>query len=351
MRPGEKAPLADRLAALEPPVAAEIERVLGPSVGVGPAGDAIELQGLRRKHRVYRARARGEGAGRSIIVKRLHPRAAQRNRLVTTRWLPWIGLESLAPALLGSAAAPGVEWVWQIYEDVGGIPLAELAADRETVAATVDLVAELHTRAVGHPVLAECRRYGEDFGLHHFTANVGDARTALDALRPPVVRPSTEQADVRDRLLGRLDRLLADVPRRARLMAEAAGPDTMLHGDLWISNVLVTRDGGGIRVRLIDWDHAGAGPASYDLSTLLLRFPAAERGWMLDRYRDAVARAGWRLPAVPVLNALFDTAECARCADRIIWPAIALLEGGDWGWVELAAIEGWFAALEPALPE
>jgi hypothetical protein len=66
---------------------------------------------------------------------------------------------------------------------------------------------------------------------------------------------------------------------------------------------------------------------------------------MLDRYRAAVARGGWRLPAVPVLNALFDTAECARYADRIIWPAIALL-GGDWDGSALRH-RGWFAALEP----
>jgi hypothetical protein len=82
------------------------------------------------------------------------------------------------------------------------------------VAATVDLVAELHTRAVGHPVLAECRRYGEDF-VHHFTAN-GDARTAL-VLSDPGRAPSPSRP--------RSDRLLdasigcSPTPRRARLMA------------------------------------------------------------------------------------------------------------------------------------
>jgi aminoglycoside phosphotransferase (APT) family kinase protein len=343
--------IGQRLVAFGQPLVAEIERLLADVAGCDAADASIELDELRRKHMVYRVRAAANGHARSLIIKRLHPGAAQRNRLVASRWLPWIGLEGVAPALRGAAPGQGVESIWQIYEDVGGSTLAEQASDRDRVGAAVALVATLHTRSAGHTVVPECRREGQDLGMHYFTANVSDARTSLDALRPPAMRLSREQAEVRDRLRERLDRLLADAPRRARLMAEEGGPDAMLHGDLWTTNVVVQNGGQGLRVRLIDWDHAGAGPACYDLSTLLYRFPRGERGWMLDCYRATVASAGWRLPSVPILNALFDTAECARYANRIIWPAIALLhEGADWGWGELAAIEGWFEALEPVIP-
>ena len=91
----------------------------------------------------------------------------------------------------------------------------------------------------------------------------------------------------------------------------------------------------------------GVGPLSYDLSTFLSRFPAAARPWILERYRQAVSRAGWRLASPPELDLLFDTAKRARCANRVIWPVLALLqEHADWGFLELAEVERWFQALE-----
>jgi hypothetical protein len=65
-----------------------------------------------------------------------------------------------------------------------------------------------------------------------------------------------------------------------------------------------------------------------------------------------VARAGWRLAPAAELNLLFDTAECARYAYRISWPAIALLrDGAECGFAELAEIDGWFEALAPVIAE
>jgi thiamine kinase-like enzyme len=46
--------------------------------------------------------------------------------------------------------------------------------------------------------------------------------------------------------------------------------------------------------RLIDWDHAGVGPASYDLSTFLLRFPPGRRKAILDLYGRCLEVAGAR---------------------------------------------------------
>jgi hypothetical protein len=107
----------------------------------------------------------------------------------------------------------------------------------------------------------------------------------------------------------------------------------------------------GWHARLIDWDHAAVGPASYDLSTFLMRFPAEQRSWILELYRQVVAEAGWRLPEERDLNQLFETHEYARFANRIIWPAIALgTDRGAWGVEALAEIEEWFEQFEPVLP-
>ena len=91
----------------------------------------------------------------------------------------------------------------------------------------------------------------------------------------------------------------------------------------------------------------GVGPFSYDLSTFLFRFPAALRPRILERYRNAVSRAGWRLASPPKLDFLFDTAERARYANRVIWPVLALLQdNAEWGFPELAEVERWYQALE-----
>ena len=145
---------------------------------------------------------------------------------------------------------------------------------------------------------------------------------------------------------------LTDAPRRAQVLKEAGGPDTLLHGDLWRANAFVTATGNGTRVRLIDWDHVGVGPFSYDLSTFLMRFSPAERPWLLSHYRQAVAVAGWRLPAERELNVLFETAEYARFAIRAAWAAMAWLhDGAEWVPVELAEIERWFEAWRPVLAD
>jgi Ser/Thr protein kinase RdoA (MazF antagonist) len=155
---------------------------------------------------------------------------------------------------------------------------------------------------------------------------------------------------LRDRLLVRLDKLLGDLPQRTQALAELGGPDTLLHGDLWAINVFVIPTANGPCARLIDWDHAAVGPATYDLSTFLLRFSAQHRPGVLERYREAVARRGWRLPATQDLNLLFETHEYARFANRIIWPAIALvMDDVAWGVEELAEIEQWFEKLQPVL--
>lgn len=339
----------ERLLGVEPRPGPELQRVLESLFdGVGDAA-LIGLQPF--KAGVHRLCLHIGGERRSVVIKRLDPDVAWRNQLVATRWLPSVGLDGLAPGLLGVAPEGSGEAVWHIYEDLGDLTLEVDAPDSSDIEQAVRAIAALHTTFAGEPRLAECRLWGGDLGISFFAASVRDASSALQSVDPSAVDVDGFAA-VRGRLLGRLSGLLAELPRRAEEMASSGGPETLLHGDLWRPNIVPFTEGGVRRVRLLDWDHAGVGPIAYDLSTLLLRFPPSDRSWILDLYREAVAPAGWTLADAVMLNAVFDTAEQGRIANRVIWPAIAIIEGDRrWGPAALSETDSWFAALAPVLPE
>jgi len=309
-----------------------------------------DIHVARLNSRVFRASSSRSGRETSVVVKRLTPWLAERDELVIRRWLPGIGLPKAAPALLGTGGDRGGTCRWHVYEDLGTTVLDARNPRPDAVAAAVELVAQLHTRAAAAPLLTECRQHLDDLGMSYFVSNVGDAIAGLESLGSLEETFTDAQRLVRDRLLERLCTLRESIPLRAEFMLGLGGPHTLLHGDLWTINTLVIPTTTGIEARLIDWDRAGVGPVAYDVSTFLYRFPPDERPWILQRYRDAVGRAGWNLPDAPDLNLLFETAECARYANRIIWPAAALLsEDDESGHDELAQIVGWFEALAPVL--
>ena len=339
--------LLDALVQAGEPGAAELLDSLGTLLG--GADDPVVLE--RLKSRVYRLHAGANGGSRSFVLKRFDPWLARRNELVTRRWLPALGMADRCPRLLATAGERSGQSVWHVYEDLGEGALDADRPDPERVLPVVNLLAELHTRAAGHPLLPLCRHYCGDLGAPFLAANVRDAIGALQAIAPPAVAVTPRELALRERLLARLYRLRDELPERVMLLETHGGPETLLHGDLWTTNTFVTASGAGPAARLIDWDHAAVGPASYDLSTFLYRFPRAARPWILEAYRCAVARADWCLPAPQHLNALFETAEYSRYANRVIWPAVAVVEeGAAWGFEQLAEVERWFDALEPALP-
>jgi thiamine kinase-like enzyme len=321
-----------------------LQEMLG---GDGRSEEAFHLERLEQE--VYRLRT-GSGPSDTLVLKRLTAAIAQIDRCVAERWLPALGLGDRCPQLVGAAAQRDGCWVWHVYEDLGHDTLA-VQRQPWRLAAAVDLLIELHTRAAVHPLLPEVRWRARDHGVHFFTSNLHDAITALEAV-PSLPRdfPPDFPAS-RARLLQRLHGLLVDAPRRVRLLEEVGGPDTLLHGDLWPTNVFVTTAADGPRARLIDWDRVGAGPFSYDLSTFLYRSAADERPSILQRYREGVERAGWRLPGNGELNLLFHTAESARCAHCVVWAAMALRhDGAEWGIGQLMELERWLEALRPPLP-
>lgn len=313
-------------------------------------GRAIRLEQLKQE--VYRLWIGDGGApARTLVLKRLEPAVAQTDRLVAERWLPALGLGERCPRLLAAAAERSGTWVWHVYEDLGG---ATLASDRrpERLDAAVDLLVALHTRAAVHPLLPEIRWRARDNGAHFFTANLRDAITLLEALSPRPAQGPPGFPAVRRRLLQWLRTILDDAPRRVGLLESIDGRDTLLHGDLWPKNVFVTQSALAPTARLIDWDHVGAGPFSYDLSTFLYRSAPGERPAILRRYREGAGRAGWQLPAAEALNLLFHTAEVARCAHCIVFDAVAIVHGGaDWAFEELTDFADWLEALRPPLDE
>ena len=311
-----------------------------------------DIQVDRLNSRVFRVRSLSNGVGASIVIKRLTLALAERNELVIKRYLPSIGLSDATPTLLGTIGDAKGGCAWQVHEDLGSNLLDAENPRADTVAAAVELIARLHIRAASAPVLAECHRQLNDLGLPYFVSNVSQAIAGLESLQVLVETFTSDQRAVRDRLLERLHTLHESVPLRTQLMRELGGPDTLLHGDLWTINTFVIPGSHGLEARLIDWDRAGVGPVAYDVSTFLYRFPADRRLWILNEYRGALNRAGWHLPEPIDLNVLFETAECARYANRIIWPAAALVSEGpaSGGHDELSQVLSWFESLEPALP-
>jgi hypothetical protein len=322
-----------------------VETLLG-----GPDARGQLLNERQLQPRVRRVQFDLEGEVRSLIVKQLQPSVAHVNQLLLGRWLPAVGLGGSGPTLLGVAAERSGELVWHVYEDLGDYSLAAQAADPERIKAAVEVIALVHTRFANHYLLPECRLHGGDLGIQFYSSNIRDAIRTLELLRSHETSPRFRA--VRCRLLERLYELTNQQKHRGKALAELGGPETLLHGDLWTTNTFVLSKGCEWRARLIDWDHSAVGPVSYDLSTFLLRFPAADRLWILDAYREAVADAGWHLPGREELNFLFETAEFARFANRIIWPGIAITHNrAEWGVEALAEVDQWFDDWQPVLPE
>ncbi len=337
------------------PGLAELRRLLQELLGGSGTATRVQLLDQHRlparRPRAYRLRFVINRWIRSVVIKRLELAAAERTQLLIRRWLPAIGLGDNGPTLLGTAAEHSGQCVWHVYDDLGARALAASPPETEHVRTVVDLIAQVHTRFTRHPLLAECRLHGGDRGINFYAANVREGIYSLESLKAPAVALSEENASLRDRLLARLHQLAEEQPKRAQALAEFGGAETLLHGDLWTNNTFVLPSSHGVQARLVGWDHAGVGPICYDLSTFLLRFPVRHRPWILDLYHGAVRSAGWTLPSVRELNFLFETAEFARFANCIIWPALALVHDRiGWGFEELANVEQWFDHWEPVLP-
>ena len=190
----------------------------------------------------------------------------------------------------GSRAASGA---WQVYDDLPGRPLSteQPVEARGGGGDRGDRPRAHGLRRASHCCLnaGSGRRswHGLLFGERPRRGSVALRSLDFDRHRPGAIA-------ARDALLARMGDLAQEESERAEVLAAAGGPETLLHGDLWPTNAIVLSNGDGVRVRLIDWDEAAAGPSWFDVSTFLLRFDPSHRPWILDAYRRAVDRlADW----------------------------------------------------------
>src|SRR6058998_2193220 len=240
-----------------------VQELLGGASATGRFVGHSELKPETR--RVFRLRFAVDGQPVTLIAKRLSPTTAGRIEQAVKRWLPAVGLSDLGPPLAGSVADPNGACVWHVYHDLGPHGLDPRHASAEAIQASVEQIARLHTRFESHALLGEVRLHGGDLGVHFVESNVRDAIYALEACQE-----SPPRQKLRDRLLRRLYTIRSELPQREEVLKKWGGPETLLHGDLWTTNVFVMQSANGLRARLIDWDHAAVGPFSYDLSTFLL---------------------------------------------------------------------------------
>src|SRR5262249_34907383 len=168
-------------------------------------GGAVRLWSLQRlKTNVYRAQLDCNDVPRTFLLKFSNPGPTRRNLLVARRWLPPIGLPDGGAHLVGSAVDGQSERVWLIFEDLGEARLDPDAADRARVGAAIDLIASLHVRSAGHPVLLDARAKAGDLGAAYLIANVRDAVRSLVMLQSARRGLSAPQLNVLERLLERL---------------------------------------------------------------------------------------------------------------------------------------------------
>jgi hypothetical protein len=360
--------LAAWVRSIEPAGAPELEALLEQLLE--DAGTRVRFEGVQtlRPSQVHRLRFRMESASalegplHSLVVKRLSLDRSYREQRAVRHWLPRVGLGAHGAPLLEVTTAPGGACAWHVYEDLGDGTLARFASEprepcEEKIRAALALVASLHLRFVAHPLLAECRLAGIDLGTGFFATSIADAARSLAALRRLEGLPR-DRLPLFDRLLERLEALGSESDLRTRDFAELGWPETLLHGDLWLTNFMLAWRTNGPHVRLIDWDRAGIGTAIYDLSTFLRQFPSVDRPWILDAYRECVQRAGWPWPDPALFQRVAESCELGRFASCLLWRTLTALEpqrGADplpeWIFDDLVEMERWFVELTPLLPE
>lgn len=155
---------------------------------------------------------------------------------------------------------------------------------------------------------------------HPPEAAAGRARALLEAVDDPPDEwlPLWEEAR----------QALELAPRLAGL------PETVVHGDCYLGNVLRLPEGG---LALIDWEFAGRGAALLDLATLLEDcYQAAPDGCRVDVPTAAAALAGYHR-ARPLTPAELETLEAALRFGIAYRTAVRFTLGEESDWDEEAA--------------
>ena len=221
---------------------------------------------VRRRPFAYRSSApvaELEVDGRALLLKDLSPqalteraRAAKLDLLHDPRREPEVYRSLLADAGLGTAdlaaavVDPAHDRFWLVVEKVEGTELYQVG-EVERWAEAMRWLARCHDHFAGIAARDYLVRYDRSF------FELWPARAGVDL-------PGYESI---------VERL-------------AAHPTTLVHGDLYASNVLV----GDGRVCAVDWELAGVGPGALDVAALTMGWGDAEAAALADEYRRALAR-------------------------------------------------------------
>ncbi|HSR88654.1 MAG TPA: phosphotransferase [Pontiella sp.] len=321
-------------------------------------------------HDVYRVSCEASGIIRTWVIKRFANQRSKLERLAITQWLPNAALAHICPTLLGVAPDPSGEHVWHLYEDLGdyaldpeqtqeGRPLGDRGfltplpegPDRNRVDLLIHLMADVHERFMDNPLLDEYRSRSTDLGERFYRENVRDAIEELEALKDSQFAASKERTDTVNAVLSRMHQLRDEASWRTERLKDFGGRPTLLHGDFGVKNAFVVHTDSGLQAKLIDWDHTGVGPVSYDLSTFLVQLPLNDRIRTLDSYTRRRNRCTDEALPYETWNQLFETHEFARLANCVAWACKAVNEGQiEWTFEKLAKIDAWLEAWRPVLP-
>jgi hypothetical protein len=307
-----------------------------PVLASSPGSPVQLLSDVRLRRGVHRLQLAG-AIRPAVVVKRIRNWKSRLEVLVTDRWLPGAGLGGLGPPRLATRAEPDGRYIWHVYDDLGPWGLDRPGVEDLSIKAAMERVADLHSRFAGHAMLPEPRFASGDLGAYFYSRSVRDAVRGVTQLSSSALDLSHAEQRIRDDVLERLHTLLDKEQERVRLIEQDAGPETLLHGDLTTANVFVQPVGGEQIVRLIDWDHAGIGPAAFDLSTHVSYYPPGQRQRVIDHYTNAMAERGYPFGEHVDWIRLLATFEAGRLANQIIWVAICILQRDGWTFDDLAA--------------
>jgi Phosphotransferase enzyme family len=273
---------------------AELIEALGGRIDDG------EIVGVRRRPYRYATSAPleevvvlvGQGEVGPLILKDLARERLLGDALAAKPefvWEPRRELETyrriLAPAGIGpnclaAAADPDRSRCWLLLEKVPGVELwqiGEMAVWRQVARWLGGFHASFATRldevraASSHLI----DRSGPWFRFWRDRAAAALAESPDDRA-PPLVDALEDYEEV--------VRTLVSLPR------------SLVHGELYPSNVLVVPEREPVGVYPVDWEMAGVGPALLDLAALAGGYPAAEREPLVAAYVEGLAAGGGSIP-------------------------------------------------------
>lgn len=294
----------------------------------------------------------------SLVAKRMTVSAAEKVEYILRSLLPRRELSGLAARLLDQepvhAGLTSHPERWLIFEDLGDHRLATLAHDStdsredlgflnpvdqpipvEMLEKAVEMAALMHLNLAGSIDLIRLPRLDEWYWRASVQAAADETRRAIAA--------DISWSDSAERVLEHLSTTERLLDSNQDLIANGSGSETLLHGDLGLNNILAS----GGDVRFVDWDHAGRGPAAYDLSTLLAQLPPVQRHAALERYRSRNPQG------IPLdsgaLDVFFELVERARIANVVKWTIQSRRKNLVWARRRLDECLAWYEGLAPLL--